>query len=141
MTKPQDLFSSGKVLNVCKRAIPVAVRFAVDGGVISTVEGPVEYMVNDAILTGVVGESWPVARKKFDARYEPLPGTVAGQAGNYKKRPLLVRATQLVAPLTVAINRGLLQGKIGDWLVEYEHDDYGIVQKEIFEQTYDILQS
>lgn len=124
-----------------KRPLPVTVEFAASAGMVQTLEGPVRYRAGDALLTGIAGECWPIGRAKFDAAYEPVPPTVAGTAGAYRRRPLVVRARRMGAPFSVRVGHAddLLQGRAGDWLVQYGRNDYGIVASDLFAQTYELL--
>lgn len=117
----------------------VTVSFAPEAGVISTIEGDVPHAAGDAILTGVNGEQWPVARGTFEARYDE----VAGQPGTYRKHATPVLARQMSDAFSVSIRNGnaILSGKPGDWLVQYDKNDYGIVSAEIFGKTYSPLNS
>jgi len=134
----------GKVnnaLSVQKKAISVAVTFAETDGVCETKEGNVSYRAGDAIMTGVEGEQWPIVRSSFDATYEPIAPTRTGENGNYSKKPITVYALQMDEPFYVDVSwgSGRLEGKPGDWLLQYASDDYGIVSKSIFEKTYEII--
>lgn len=133
-----DLARHPAALRVRKLPVPVAVRWMAAPGVCGTLEGPVPYAAGDALLTGVQGEQWPVAREKFLATYEPVAPTVAGADGQYRKRPADVFALLLEQPLDIdgpAAGRRL-HGNPGDWLLQYAPGDYGIVAASIFEQTY-----
>jgi len=124
-----------------KRPVPVPVTFARQPGTIETREGAVAFEAGDAICTGVEGERWPITRARFEASYEPLDGQPMGEDGRYVKKPVTVRALRMNEPFEVEVNwgDGLLRGKPGDWLVQYGPGDYGVVSREVFEQTYDLL--
>jgi hypothetical protein len=140
MTPLPDLADDVQALRVVKRPIPVQVRFADTDGVCNTLEGPVNYSRGDAILTGVAGETWPVGRTRFDDRYSPAKGTSAGDAGAYVKRPYPVLARRIDAPLDLVLpQRGVLHGAPGDWLLQYDLGDYGIVRDDIFRTTYEVM--
>ena len=64
-----------------------------------------------------------------------------GQDGAYHKKPVTLLAVRLTAPFEVALSgdRGRLNGKPGDWLVEFASDDWGIVNDAVFATTYDVL--
>lgn len=126
-----------------KHPIPVAVQFAQTDGVCSTLEGAVAYRAGDAIMTGVADERWPIQRDKFEATYAPLTPTSMGQDGNYVKKPIPVLVLELTEPMQVKVGwqADPLQGQVGDWLVQYDADSYGIVSKAIFKQTYRIIES
>lgn len=136
-----DLGSDPSARRARKRPLPVVVEFAASAGVLRTLEGPVRYRAGDALLTGVAGERWPIGREKFDAAYEPVPPTVAGRAGEYRRRPLVVRAKRMAGPFRVRVGHAddPLQGRAGDWLLQYGPDDYGIVAADLFARTYVLL--
>jgi hypothetical protein len=121
-----------------KLPIPVPVTFAASDGVCETLEGVVRYRSGDALLTGQLDERWPVQRDRFDESYEPVPPTVAGSDGRYRKRPAVVLAVRLTAPLEVLVGwqSDPLLGRPGDWLLRYGDGSHGIVQDAILRDTY-----
>jgi len=127
---------------VQKKTIPVEVRFADADGVCKTKEGDVSYKAGDAIMTGVEGEQWPIERPKFDASYDAISPTKHGENGQYCKKPIQVFALQMNEPFYVNVSWSddRLEGKPGDWLLQYGPDDYGVVSKSIFEATYKIIE-
>lgn len=133
-----DLAACPRALRVCKKPIPVRVEFATADGVCATLEGPVRFEVGDAVLTGVQGERWPVRRDLFLASYEPVPPAHAGANGNYRKAPSMVYALRLDRSRDVPVSwqDEPLQGRPGDWLLQYAEDNYGVVQDAIFRETY-----
>ena len=128
-------------IRVRKLPVDVTVRFAAVPGRVATLEGEVGHAAGDAMLTGGEGEHWPVARARFDATYEPVPPTVAGQDGQYRKRPIAVLARRLEGTFSVPVGDGhdRLSGGAGDWLVQYGPGEFGIVSAAIFAATYEIL--
>jgi len=134
----EALLASAEAIDVVKRPVSVAVAFARSDGKCDTQEGSVLYCAGDAILTGVKGERWPIARAPFLAAYAPSEGVEAGQDGIYTKRPLSARAIRLRTEVAVAAgNRGsTLHGHPGDWLVRYADESHGIVTDDIFRLTY-----
>jgi PGDYG protein len=142
---------------VQKRPIPVDVHFAIqsdrartdnpyNNGNIRTRETPagdagVAFKAGDAIMTGAAGESWPIAKATFEATYAPAEGSRMGQDGKFFKKPLPALAVQMKEPFAVTASWGRLEGKPGDWLVQYDEvgRDFGIVDQGVFEQTYDRL--
>jgi hypothetical protein len=133
-----DLRKDGKARTAKKRPVPVMVRFAKSDGDLATREGLVRYIKGDALLTGLVGDSWPVARDNFLDRYEAESGTQHGEDGTYMKRPLSVLVKRLDCPVAVAVgqSRDPIEGLPGDWLVQYAPGEHGIVSQDIFESTY-----
>ena len=131
-----------KAKRVQKKAIPVQVTFASVDGVCATQEGLVAYKAGDAIMTGVEGEQWPIERGKFDATYTPVAPTKEGVDGQYVKKPFIVYALQMTEPFYVTVSwaKDKIIGKPGDWLLQYSKEDYGIVDQNIFETSYGVIQ-
>lgn len=128
---------------VCARKIEqlVEVRFATAACVVETAEGRVHANPGDAIVTGVAGELWRVSRGRFAQKYRPLPPTVTGCPGCYVSLPNRVLALRVDRPfmVTLADEVSELQGRAGDWLVDYGDGSLGVVATEIFAKTYAIL--
>ena len=126
---------------VRKKPIYGEVKFAKNLGTLKTLEGEVRYEAGAAILTGEAGDTWPVERAKFDASYEAVNGTKHGEDGTYQKRQIEVLAIQLTEPTSVNVGYAddPITGQVGDWLVQYGEGDFGIVNAEIFANTYEIL--
>ena len=123
-----------------KKDLPFAVRFAVQAGVMATLEGDVPYARGDALAWGPRNERWPIAAAYFAENYLPAPGTKAGRDGQYCKKPVIVAAAPMTEDFSVAATGGaLLRGEAGDWLVQYEQGHYGIVRHDIFSETYELL--
>jgi hypothetical protein len=95
----------------------------------------------DAIITGTTGEHWRVSRARFPDRYRPVPPTVAGQAGRYVSLPNNIMAVPMAEPFEVLLADGIsrLNGRAGEWLVDYGDGSLGIVSEAIFATTYDII--
>lgn len=115
-----------------------AVRFAgTVGEVVQTLEGPVAASPGDAIVTGVLGETWPVARAEFRRTYVAARGTRFGAAGRYRRlcehvaaRPTASGATQR------RVAGGVLTGESGDFLVRNACGRERIVARDVFARTY-----
>jgi hypothetical protein len=105
---------------------------------IQTLEGAVACAAGDAVVTGPKGESWPVPRDAFFRKYMPMPGLVAGEDGQYKKRLAFVEARQLEHEETVALSdgRGVLTGHIGDWCLVYGVGNLAFIRSDIFAESY-----
>lgn len=123
-----------------KRRITVTAAFAAERETIATLEGPVVADTGDAIVTADSGEVWPVARAIFERRYEALPPTVMGEAGQYRSLPWSVRVVQFdrAASVPVSGGRSRLTGKPGDWLVDYGDGTLGVIAPAIFAATYEL---
>ncbi len=125
------------------RSVPVlrTVRFASESGVHATPEGPVHYEAGDAIVTGALGESWPVSRVTFENTYVPDGTLTTGQDGSYHKRSREVLALQLTESRNIVLSnsRGVLAGSAGDWIVDHGGGDLAIVSDNTFPKYYEII--
>jgi phosphoglycolate phosphatase len=138
----EDLSVRKEAVLAVKKIIPFSVVFAREWGILDTREGQVAYDKGDALLTGTLGESWPVARERFLDTYSPCDGTTPGEDGIYISRvtaPCL--AAQIGKPFVVSLTggRGDLRGEAGDWLTQCAPGEYGIVGREIFETTFEVV--
>lgn len=116
----------------------VAVVFASLAGELISREGPNRYEAGDALITGSTGDRWSVSRNRFDAKYLPVAPVQAGEDGRYQARPLPVLAVQMGEAFTLARSAGgdVLQGRAGDWLLQYAPGDFGIVEAARFAKVY-----
>ena len=119
-------------------AVLVQVAFADKALDIDTLEGPVKCKAGDAIVTGVHGERWPIERPRFLSTYEAADSVVMFQPGFYRRKPAVVTARQLLAPMTIELSgaRGALAAKAGDWLIHGGEGDQWVVADVIFQKTY-----
>jgi hypothetical protein len=119
----------------------VAVEFAVRADVLVSAVGLNRYVPGDALITGSTADRWCVSRERFDAKYEPLPGTIQGAAGFYRNRPMVVLAKRMAEPFSVARMAGgdVLRGNAGDWLLQYAPGDHGVVERTRFERVYRLI--
>jgi hypothetical protein len=90
------------------------------------------------MITGVTGTRWSVARERFDAKYEAVPPTRMGDDGRYAARPVPVLARQIDEAFSAERSAGgdRLQGKAGDWLLQYGPGDFGVAGQERFARIY-----
>ena len=95
----------------------------------------------DAIVTGTTGEHWRVSRARFPYKYRPVPPTVAGESGRYVSLPNHILAVPMTQAFDVLLADGVsrLNGRAGEWLVDYGDGSLGIVSEAIFASTYSIL--
>lgn len=116
----------------------VQVFFALAQGDLISLEGPNQYQVGDAIITGCTGDRWSVDRHRFDAKYQAVAPTQDGQDGAYTAKPVPVLAKQINEPFTAARSAGrdVLKGEAGDWLMQYGPGDFGVCGKNRFERVY-----
>jgi hypothetical protein len=124
-----------------KRPLQLHVEFATGPCVVQTAEGAVHARAGDAIITGSAGERWPVHAERFNASYRPVAPTVAGQAGTYMTLPSEVLGIPMNEAFDVLLTdgRSRLHGKRGDWLVDYGDGSLGVVSREVFPATYEII--
>ena len=117
-----------------KKPIPLNFKVAQADITVNTKEGPVKARKGDFIMTGTKGENWPIPKDKFSQTYDVQPGGTTAA-----KKKINVRAAQMKKPFEVKVSwsADTLKGKTGDFLVQYGPGDYGVVGKEIFEETYD----
>lgn len=123
-----------------KRPGRVEVRFAETECTVRTSEGIVHAKPGDAILTGTAGEHWRVSRAHFTKKYQPLSPTRAGAAGFYRALPYRVLALCMNERFEVVLSDGVsrLDGRAGDWLIDYCDGSLGVVAASIFADTYEI---
>ena len=107
----------------------------------SSGDAGVAFTPRDAILTGSANESWPIARATFEKTYAPAKRSRMGRDGRFFKKAAPVLGVQMQKAFAVTASWGRLEGKPGDWLVQYDDQgkDFGIVDQGIFEQTYERL--
>jgi hypothetical protein len=115
-----------------KKAAPVHYKTAISPGVIDTLEGPVNYMAGHKIITGPKGEQYPISPEKFVTLYDDNKDGTATPKKIHKHAKLADHDG------VVHASWGDLNYKAGeDYIVRHGHNDYGVVKKDIFNQTYD----
>jgi uncharacterized protein (DUF2237 family) len=119
----------------------VAVEFAAAAGELMSQVGPNQYAAGDALVTGVDGDHWCVTRGRFDAGYAPVAPLTHGHPGRYQNRPRPVLARQMSEAFRCQRVAGgdWLQGRAGDWLLQYAPGDYGVAANARFQQVYRAL--
>ena len=118
-----------------KKALPVPFSFLTADAVIQTLEGPVSAKAGDALMTGVKGEQWPIQGEKFGKTYD-----IVG-AGLAAKKKVVVEVQEMDTEFSVFVSwaNSTLVGKPGDFKVTYGPNDEGVVEREIFFSTYEII--
>jgi hypothetical protein len=119
----------------------INVRFTPIACTVQTSEGLVHAAPGDAIITGTAGEHWRVSRARFPDKYRPVPPTVAGESGRYRSLPNRILAVPMTQAFEVLLADGVsrLNGRAGEWLVDYGDGSLGIVSEDIFATTYEII--
>ena len=134
-----DLNTDPSAQKVQKKAIPLQFRVTDRPETIETLEGSVEAPTGAYIMTGTKGENWPIPADKFEETYDIIDAW--GDGGKASKKAIPVPAKQMQEDffVTVSWSPDKLNGKPGDWLVQYGPGDYGVVEASIFDETYDLL--
>ena len=116
-----------------KKPVVLKFRRATGTEVINTLEGPVTAGEGDAVLTGTKGESWPIGAEIFFNTYD-----IDEKNGSCSKKFLIVEAEQMNEPFLVNVvwSKEPIYGNSGDYRITYGPGDYGVVSKEIFDETY-----
>ena len=151
MTRPAPLFcSSGQpgyssrissdpqCIAARKLEREIEVQFTPIACTVQTPEGVVHARPGDAIITGTAGEHWRVSRARFPYKYRAVPPTVAGESGRYVSLPNRILAVPMTEAFDVLLADGVsrLNGRAGEWLVDYGDGSLGIVSDAIFASTY-----
>ncbi len=118
----------------------VQVQFADRPCTVQTPEGAVQAQPGDAVLTGIAGERWRVSRRHFADKYRPAAATPAGKPGAYVSLRNRILALRMNEPFEVLLADGVsrLNGRPGDWLVDYGDGSLGVISDAIFQITYEI---
>lgn len=128
-----DWFRQGS-FETYKHPTPIRYKTATDSGTVDTLEGPVDYQAGHKIITGPKGEQYPVNPKKFAEYYDVNSDDTATPKKIFK------RAKMADHDGVVKASWGNLNYKAGeDVIVRHGENDYGVVKKDIFAQTYEVL--
>jgi hypothetical protein len=116
----------------------VSVSFAACPGALQSRVGPNHYLTGDALVTGADGDTWCVARDRFETGYAPTPPLQPGQPGTYRNIPRAVLARRIDEPFAIRRNFSgdWLHGAAGDWLLQYGPGDHGIASAARFALVY-----
>lgn len=104
-----------------------------ENGSIDTLEGPVSYNQGDYIMTGPKGEKYPISPEKFkELKTDNGDGTASP-----RKIIKLVKLADHDGHVILQYNGSKLNYTAGeDYIVRHGPNDYGVVKKDIFKQTY-----
>lgn len=120
-----------------KKPVAVQFKYLEEDMVVQTLEGPVPAGKGQVLMTGIRGEQYPIPVEYFEQHYtrDIYPGVCC-------KKKVEVEAEVLTVETSVKVSwcEALLTGKPGDYLVTYEPGNQAIVEKSIFEETYEILE-
>lgn len=102
-------------------------------GTVDTLEGPVAYSKGDYIMTGPKGEKYPISPRKFNE----LKNDNGDGTASPKKIIKMVKLADHDGHVVLSYNGSKLEYKQGeDYIVRHGPNDYGVVKKDIFKQTY-----
>lgn len=115
-----------------KHPTPIHYKTAIASGTVDTLEGPVDYQAGHKIITGPKGEKYPVSAQKFAEYYDD------NKDGTATPKKIFKQAKLADHDGVVHASWGDLNYKAGeDYIVRHGHNDYGVVKKDIFAQTYE----
>ena len=123
-------------MKVIKKPFELQFSIATSFQTIDTLEGAVIARPGDAIITGIKGEQYPIDGNKFSMTYDIL------EPGICRKKQIIVEAIEMQEPFSVPVSwaNQLITGKAGDFKLIYGPNNFGIVDRAIFFETYTILE-
>lgn len=101
-------------------------------GTIETLEGPVKYPAGYYIMTGPKGEQYPISPEKFAELKDDLGNGICTP----KKIVKLAKLADHSGTVDTSWGEKLHYNPGQDYIVRHGPNDYGVVKKEIFQQTY-----
>ena len=108
-------------------------EIADEPGTIETLEGPVKYPKGYYIMTGPKGEHYPISPEKFnDLKDDHGHGFCTP-----KKIVKIAKLADHSGSVDTSWGEKLHYNTGEDVIVRHGHNDYGVVKKAIFAQTYD----
>ena len=116
-----------------KRPAKEHYEIAVEPGVIDTLEGPVKYPAGYYIMTGPKGEQYPISPEKFKELKDDLGDGVCTP----KKIIKLAKLADHSGTVDTGWGEKLHYNPDEDVIVRHGENDYGVVKKDIFAQTYE----
>lgn len=114
--------------------LPAREKFTIadSDGTIETLEGPVKYKAGSYIMTGPKGEQYPIPPEKFrELKDDNGDGTASP-----KKILKLAKLADHNGIVNTSWGEPLNYTAGNDYIVRHGPNDYGVVKKDIFTQTY-----
>jgi hypothetical protein len=108
-------------------------EIASEPGTIDTLEGPVKYPKGFYIMTGPKGEQYPISPEKFSDLKDDLGNGICTP----KKIIKLAKVADHSGSVDTSWGEKLHYNPDEDIIVRHGNNDYGVVKKDIFIQTYD----
>jgi hypothetical protein len=116
-----------------KLAKPISYETARDSGTVDTLEGPVRYERGHKIITGPKGEKYPVSPDSFYDKYDDNGDGTATP----KKIIKFAKLADHSGSVDTSWGEKLHYNPGEDVIVRHGENDYGVVKKDIFAQTYE----
>ena len=107
-------------------------EIAKEPGTIQTLEGPVRYDAGYYIMTGPKGEQYPITPEKFKSLKDDLGNGVCTP----KKIIKVAKVADHSGTVDTSWGEKLHYNPEVDVIVRHGPNDYGVVKKDIFKQTY-----
>jgi len=127
-----DWFKTG-AYETYKKPAKEKYKIADTDGQIETLEGPVNYKAGYYILTGPKGEQYPIPPEKFhDLKDDHGHGVCTP-----KKIMKIAKLADHSGSVDTSWGEKLNYNTGEDVIVRHGPNDYGVVKKDIFQQTYD----
>ena len=118
---------------VYKRPAKERYEIADEPGTIDTLEGPVKYPKGYYIMTGPKGEQYPISPEKFNDLKDDLGDGVCTP----KKIVKVAKLADHSGSVDTSWGEKLHYNPGEDVIVRHGENDYGVVKKDIFAQTYE----
>ena len=116
-----------------KRPAKERYEIADEPGTIDTLEGPVKYPKGFYIMTGPKGEQYPISPERFDDLKDDLGDGVCTPKKIVKWAKLADRS----GSVDTSWGEKLHYNPDEDVIVRHGENDYGVVKRDIFAQTYE----
>jgi hypothetical protein len=127
-----DWFKDGG-FKAYKRPAKERYEIADEPGTIDTLEGPVKYPKGFYIMTGPKGEQYPISPERFDDLKDDLGDGVCTPKKIVKWAKLADRS----GSVDTSWGEKLHYNPGEDVIVQHGENDYGVVKRDIFAQTYE----
>jgi hypothetical protein len=124
-------FSTG-AFETYKKANPIKYTTADAAGTLNTLEGPVKYEAGYKIITGPKGEQYPIPAEKFAGLYDDNGDGTATP----KKIMKMAKLADHDGVVNTSWGEPLNYTAGNDYIVRHGPNDYGVIKKDIFAQTY-----
>jgi hypothetical protein len=127
-----DWFKTGS-FKTYKRPAKEKYEVAQEPGTIQTLEGPVKYPAGYYIMTGPKGEQYPISPEKFKDLKDDLGDGICTP----KKIMKVAKLADHSGSVDTSWGEKLHYNPGEDVIVRHGPNDYGVVKKDIFAQTYE----